>query len=78
MVGPSAGAALKVACDFACKPEAEGKTIVVMIASHGIRYVAHPLWAAVNKEAKQALPVPPNTDKTAPTLQWNSNDYVPA
>lgn len=78
MVGPSAGAALKVACDFACKPEAEGKTIVVMVASHGIRYGAHPLWAAVNKEAKQALPVPPNTDKTAPTLQWNSNDYVPA
>merc|ERR1719440_1529426 len=51
MVGPSAGAALKVACDLAVREEAAGKTIVVMQASHGIRYVNHPMWAAVKKEA---------------------------
>lgn len=37
MVGPSAGAALKVACDFACRDGMHGKTIVVILASHGIR-----------------------------------------
>lgn len=74
MVGPSAGAALKVACDLACKPEAEGKTLVVILASHGIRYGAHPMWAAVKKEATAALPAPPNMDKTIEVIQWNSMD----
>ena len=77
MVGPSAGAALKVACDWACKPEAEGKTLVVMLASHGIRYTSHPMWAAVKAEMAAALPSPPNTDKELPTVQWKSTDYTP-
>ena len=38
MCGPSAGAALKVACEVASRPEAKGKTLVVILASHGIRY----------------------------------------
>merc|ERR1719440_2656136 len=63
MVGPSAGAALKVACELAVREECAGKTIVVMQASHGIRYVNHPMWAAVKKEATLALPSPPNMDK---------------
>ena len=50
MVGPSAGAAIKYACDIACRPEAAGKTIVVVVGSHGIRYVQHPLWAKVKPE----------------------------
>ena len=38
MCGPSAGAALKVACEIASRAEAKGKTIVVILASHGIRW----------------------------------------
>jgi hypothetical protein len=56
MCGPSAGAALKVAIEVASRPEAKGKTIVVILASHGIRYTAHPLWADVKKEAVANLP----------------------
>jgi len=78
MVGPSAGAALKVACDLALTEEAAGKTIVVMQASHGIRYVNHPMWAAVKKEATLALPSPPNMDKEVETILWKSSDYTPA
>ena len=73
MVGPSAGAALKVACEIAARPESAGKTLVVVCASHGIRYAAHPLWAAVQKEAAQALPKPPNMDKTIECVQWDSS-----
>merc|ERR1719424_608714 len=50
MVGPSAGAAIKYACDVACRPEAAGKTIVVVVPSHGIRYVQHPLWGKMKAE----------------------------
>ena len=70
--------ALKVACDLALTEEAAGKTIVVMQASHGIRYVNHPMWAAVKKEATLALPSPPNMDKEAETVLWKSSDYTPA
>jgi len=73
MIGPSAGAALKVAVEVASRPESKGKTIVVVIASHGIRYTAHPLWKEAKAEAIGALPVPPNTDKTLPPLQWASD-----
>jgi cysteine synthase A len=72
MVGPSAGAALKVACELACTPEAEGKTIVVILPSHGIRYGLHPMWAAVKEEATAALPAQPNMDKTIEVIQWSS------
>jgi len=78
MVGPSAGAALKVACEIACRPDCAGKTLVVMLASHGIRYVAHPLWSAVKKEAAAALPAPPNMDKEADVVQWRSSAYSAA
>jgi len=80
MIGPSSGAALKYAFDVAARPEAKGKTIVVVIPSHGIRYVAHPLWGAVNAEANTALPpgVPPCSDKEKPICLWNSDDYTPS
>jgi cysteine synthase A len=73
MIGPSAGAALKVACDIATRPESQGKTIVVVLASHGIRYGAHPMWADVKAEAATALPKPPNMDKTIQVVQWDSS-----
>jgi len=78
MVGPSAGAALKVACDLAVKAECAGKTIVVVQPSHGIRYVNHPMWAAVKKEATAALPAPPNMAKDCENVLWKSSDYTPA
>ena len=56
MVGPSAGAAIKYACDIACRPEAAGKTIVVVVGSHGIRYVQHSLWAKMKAEACSLVP----------------------
>ena len=77
MVGPSAGAALKVALEIACRDEAAGKTIVAILASHGIRYVAHPMWGAIKAEAAAALPVPPNMDKEAEVVQWKSSEYSP-
>lgn len=73
MVGPSAGAAIKFACDLACRDEAAGKTIVVIVPSHGIRYVNHPLWAAMKEEAGKALPATPVSDKNAPMLLWDSS-----
>ena len=77
MCGPSAGAALKVALEIACRDEAAGKTIVAILASHGIRYVAHPMWGAIKAEAAAALPVPPNMDKEAEVVQWKSSEYSP-
>lgn len=73
MIGPSSGAAVKAAMDVARRPESAGKTIVVLLASHGIRYCAHPLWADVQAEAAQALPTPPNMDKDGDLLLWKSN-----
>lgn len=78
MVGPSAGAAIKYACDVACRPEAEGKTIVVVVPSHGIRYVQHPLWGPMKAEATSALPSTPVSDKEAPILQWDSETPPPS
>ncbi len=74
MVGPSSGAALKYALDIAARPESRGQTIVVVIPSHGIRYVAHPLWATVSAEAASALPpaLVPCADKEAPIILWSS------
>lgn len=72
MVGPSAGAAIKYACDVACRPEAAGKTIVVVVPSHAIRYVQHPLWASMKEEAARALPATPVSDKDAPIVLWDS------
>lgn len=73
MIGPSAGAALKVAVEVASRPESKGKTVCVVIASHGIRYTAHPLWKEMKAEAVGALPVPPNMDKSLSPLQWASD-----
>lgn len=73
MVGPSSGATFKVAMDLAGRPEAKGKTIVVIAASHGIRYTAHPLWKNMKEEAKSALPQPPNMSKEEGVLFWDSS-----
>ena len=75
MVGPSSGAAIKYALDVAARPEMRGKTVVVVVPSHGIRYVAHPLWAAVSAEAAVALPADlvPCADKEQPIILWASD-----
>jgi len=72
MVGPSSGATFKVAMDLAGRRDSKGKTIVVIAASHGIRYTAHPLWKGMKEEAKLALPQPPNMSKDEGTLFWDS------
>ena len=77
MVGPSSGAALKVALEIAARPASRGQTIVVVIPSHGIRYVAHPLWAAVAAEAGAALPptLVPCADREQPIILWDSQKF---
>jgi len=72
MVGPSAGASIHYAMEVACRPDQAGKTIVVVVPSHAIRYTAHPLWGKVKEETVKALPNPPLGDKEAPILQWDS------
>jgi len=72
LVGPSSGCAMKVAADIAARPEAQGKTIVVILASSGIRYVNHPLlWTEVKNEAVKALPMIPDVSPE-PLLKWQS------
>ncbi|KAK3236339.1 hypothetical protein CYMTET_53511 [Cymbomonas tetramitiformis] len=74
LVGPSSGAAAKVAAEIAARPEAKGKTIVFISPSSGIRYLNHPLlWADVKGEAAAALPAPPNMSPDAPLLGWDSS-----
>ena len=66
---------MEYALRVAARPEAKGKTIVAMCASHAIRYTAHPLWGEVSAEADEALPVgePPCADTAAPILLWSSD-----
>lgn len=77
LVGPSSGAAIKVAVDVASREEMAGKNIVVLQASSAIRYVSHPMWAANKEEAGAALPVPPDLATEFPLCRWMSEDYVP-
>ena len=77
LVGPTSGAVVKVCADIACRPESEGKTIVGVVASSGIRYVKHPMWEPQRTEADAALPVPPDLENEIPILRWKSEDYVP-
>ena len=77
LVGPSTGAACKVAADVACRPEAAGKTVVVVFPSSGIRYVMHPMWAELKAEAAEPLAPPPDFSNEPPLLRWKSEDYVP-
>jgi len=75
LVGPSAGAALKVAVDIASRSDAAGKTIVVVLPSHAIRYAGHGLWDGLREESDAALPVPANLDLDARTCLFKSSDY---
>lgn len=77
LVGPTSGAVVKVCADIASRPESEGKTIVGVVASSGIRYVKHPMWLAERTEADAALPLPPDLENEFPILRWKSEDYVP-
>jgi len=77
LVGPTSGAVVKVCADIASRPESEGKTIVGVVASSGIRYVKHPMWEAQRTEADAALPMPPDLENEIPILRWKSEDYVP-
>jgi len=78
MIGPSAGASLKVAFDIAARPEAAGKTIVVVIPSHALRYTKTPLWDELMAECARALPAIPVSAEEKPLLLWNSSDELVA
>lgn len=71
LVGPTSGCAMKVAADVAARPEAAGKTIVVLFPSSGVRYLAHPMWAGERAEAAAALPAMPSPDPE-PLLKYTS------
>lgn len=71
LVGPSAGAACKVALEVANRPESKGKTIVAIFASSGIRYTTHGLWNSEREESVAAAPAPPNMDPE-PLHRWTS------
>ena len=77
LVGPSSGAAIKVAIDVAKRPEMKGKTIVALQASSAIRYVSHPMWEAQKLEGAAALPVPPDLETEHPIVRWKSEEWVP-
>jgi cysteine synthase A len=76
LVGPSSGAAVHAALALARSPAAAGKTVVVLLASSGIRYVAHPMWAAERGEADVAFPAKPAT-AAEPLCLWRSEDGGP-
>ena len=77
LVGPSTGAACKVACELARSEEAAGKTVVVIFPSSGIRYVAHPMWLNTKVEAAVPLAPPPDFSNKLPMVRWRSEEYVP-
>jgi len=77
LVGPSSGAAIKVAIDVAKRPEMKGKTIVALQASSAIRYVSHPMWEAQKLEGAAALPMPPDLETEFPVVRWKSEEWVP-
>lgn len=77
LVGPSSGAACKVAVEVASRPEFAGKNIVVVFASSGIRYVTHPMWADTKAECAAILAPPPDFSNAEPLLRWKSEDFVP-
>jgi len=61
-VGISSGAAIQAALNYAVKPEAKGKTIVVMLASQTERYLSSLLGEEARVKAT-ALPVHPVTEE---------------
>eukprot|EP01045_Picozoa_sp_COSAG04_P048689 COSAG04_NODE_18810_length_432_cov_0.708709_1_plen_83_part_00 len=73
-MGPSSGAAIHAAIELAKTDEAAGKTIVVLQASSGIRYVNHPMWDPEREEAALALPSKPASAEE-PLLLWRSEDH---
>ncbi len=77
LVGPSTGAACKVAVEVAHRDEAAGKTVVVVFPSSAVRYMTHPLWNPEKEEAKEILGPPPDFSNEPPMLRWRSEDYVP-
>eukprot|EP01052_Picozoa_sp_SAG31_P003277 SAG31_NODE_124_length_23684_cov_7.200127_9_plen_347_part_00 len=78
LVGPSSGAAVHAAIELARGACGAGKTIVVLQASSGIRYVQHPMWADGRAEAAAAIPESPTT-AVEPLCVWRSEDskYAP-
>ena len=68
-VGISSGAAIQAALNYASKPEAVGKTIVVMLASQTERYLSSALGEEARTKASQ-LQVSAVTDEMLSKVIW--------
>ena len=55
LVGPSTGAAVHAALELGARPEMQGKRIVVVAPSSGVRYLQHPMFKMLRSEAFGAL-----------------------
>jgi cysteine synthase A len=68
-VGISSGAAVQAALNYASKPEAKGKTIVVMLVSQTERYLSSALGEEARAKAS-ALTVSPITEEMLSKVKW--------
>ena len=71
---PSAGAALKVALEIACRDEAAGKTSSP--SSRRTASATSPTRCGAIKRRRPPRRRPPNMDKEAEVVQWKSSEYT--
>jgi len=57
LVGPSTGAAVHAALELGRREDMRGKNIVVIAPSSGVRYLQHPMFKSLRREAFSALSV---------------------
>ena len=76
LVGPSTGAAVHAAMQLGRRDTMKGKTIVVIAPSSGVRYLQHPMFRTLRRQAFEALSE--EVLSTAPLSMSNANSYPSA